>query len=95
MMRMKDSFAYKLECAYDRLKDIAEKTHNTLTKYEKQSAMQAVELLREWLDGKQSVDHSVLPHNVIDDCCGCLYWADDGKIKCNECDSEFEINEKV
>ncbi len=28
------------------------------------------------------------------DCCGTLYWTDDGKIKCNECGREFNLSLK-
>ena len=29
--------------------------------------------------------------SVDGDCCGMIYWADDGKFLCNECGREFDI----
>ena len=36
----------------------------------------------------------VIPHNsLLSDCCGVLYWGDDGWVRCNECNKVFYIKE--
>ena len=43
----------------------------------------------------ESITKSCLPCACIgSNCCGCLYWSDDGKVLCNECDREFEVSLK-
>ncbi len=40
----------------------------------------------------RQVANSCVPCAAIDgDCCGVLYWTDDGKFLCNECMQEFDI----
>ncbi len=40
----------------------------------------------------KSIDNSCVPCAAIDgDCCGVLYWTDDGRFLCNECGREFDI----
>lgn len=52
------------------------------------------EILREYdrLKETKKIDHSCLPCVAMDgDCCGVLYWADNGDIKCNECGMVFKV----
>lgn len=41
----------------------------------------------------QRISRSCVPCSAIaGDCCGVLYWADDGRMLCNECKKEFDVS---
>lgn len=41
---------------------------------------------------KQRISNSCVPCVYLGgDCCGVMYWSDEGKILCNECGREFEV----
>ena len=41
----------------------------------------------------QRISNSCVPCSAINgDCCGVIYWSDDGKFLCNECEREFNID---
>ena len=45
---------------------------------------------------KEKISHSCVPCLYLGgECCGTLYWSDDGRILCNECGREFELNLRV
>ena len=57
------------------------------------SADDKIKALQSQLDKVKRISNSCVPCSAIDgDCCGVIYWTDDGKFLCNECGREFNID---
>ena len=52
-----------------------------------------VDDLQAQLNKVKRISNSCVPCSAIDgDCCGVIYWTDEGKFLCNECGREFNID---